>query len=50
MEGNVEGMMKRPEGLGPDQAGEQEKWYAALYLTFLLGKAAEEAEQTKAKQ
>lgn len=28
-------MMKRPEGLGPDEAAEQEKWYAALHLTFL---------------
>lgn len=46
----MEGMMKRPEGLGPDQAAEQEKWYAASYLTFLLGKAAEEAEQIKARQ
>lgn len=50
MEGNVEGMLKRPDRLGPDQAAEQEKWYAALHFTFLPGKAAEEAEQTKARQ
>lgn len=50
MEGNAEGIMKRHEGLGPDQAAEQEKWYAALHLTFLLGKAAEKVEQTKARQ
>lgn len=37
MEGNVEGMMKRPEGLGSDEAAEQEKWYAALHLIFLVG-------------
>lgn len=46
----MEGMLKRPEGLGPDQAAEQEKWYAAIHLTFLLGKAVDEAEQTKARQ
>lgn len=39
MEGNVEGMMKRPEGLGPDEAAEQDKWYATLHLTFLVGEA-----------
>lgn len=37
MEGSVEGMMKRPEGLGPDEVAEQEKWYAALHLAFLAG-------------
>ena len=37
MEGNVEGMMKRPEGLGSDEAAEQEKWYATLHLIFLVG-------------
>lgn len=49
MEGNVEGMMKRPEGLGPGEAAEQEKWYVALHLTFLVGEdfSVQEAEQTK---
>lgn len=49
MEGNVEGMMKRPEGLGSDEAAEQEKWYAALHLIFLVGEdcSVQEAEQTK---
>lgn len=46
----MEGMMNRPEGLGPDEAAEREKWYAALHLTFLPGKAAEKSEQIKAMQ
>ena len=27
MEGDVEGVMTRPEGNGPDEGAEQEKWY-----------------------
>lgn len=29
MEGDVQGVMTRPEGQGVDAAAEQEKWYAA---------------------
>ena len=32
MEGDVKGVMNRPEGQGVDVAAEQEKWYAAYSL------------------
>lgn len=32
MEGNVEGVMKRPEGHGQEAAAEQEKWYVLIIL------------------